>query len=956
MNNQPKVASKAANAASQHGTQTEKQDTSPFQNIRSAFLGFSSTISKAISEGYDQLRKGATEPEPKSVIKSTIPSHIGESNITSSLPTAVIASNLSTQATQAASNIAQSIASVYSKAASQYIKTKASIYKKKVVNLMHDGAFVNPTVPPANPNEKIYDCCAFVIHCKAHNKVAVSKSQTGVIWLPFNATQNKCSWNEAAIDGVPYILAAASFAKQDYIRSNPPISYMQILEIFRLQLPQTQKFITRVTFYIALKPDESEKFVCCQNTATIVWYDINYIGNGVMENIWGPEVVEFCRMSTVVQAESSLPQKLVEYGLNKVFHYVSRESAETLEESLVKSMKITENDVERVYLDFLDHCYPSIYMTVDSFKQYIIRHGFEMQDSRLKRLFNAFNYRNNGFLSFQELLLGFVCIERDTPHNEVRIKFIFRFYDTKKKSLLSEDDIKRIIKDITVDKKGKPIPIPEPELQEQAKNAMALMHARVVQNKYCVSYTGFFSAIAQHKFRGTSILCRSKKYIFATISKRMTDKTIQSNKEIVKGQFTDVVTKKFGGKCRFSSSFVSLCFCSVTCQNCIKTIYRLSSNIGLINQNGMYENYQPVELHGESAHSLGMITDLKTLELESTPAILMRLVRTFNQNKSNGIMTNGTEREHLFQILRLLEKDLEPILKAEPRCKSIRSPCFVIGDIHGNLEDLISLEQTTWKKFPITGGVHYLFLGDYVDRGKWGLECAIYLMAMKLMNPLSVTLLRGNHEVREIQIKYTYKRECILKYDERIGNKVFELTNDLFDKMPICAIVDNTVFCCHGGIPHEVTKIEDINKSTPNDLSSPEDCSLAWEILWSDPVAPEVYKDILEQQSLNELRSRGIKDGFAKNRRRGTAFFFTDIALNNFFKENNLTYIIRAHEVPRIGFMFLFDLRCTTVFSCSHYSGFDNEAAVILIGDGRLRPIRIDTSANGSAFDPSDCK
>jgi len=77
----------------------------------------------------------------------------------------------------------------------------------------------------------------------------------------------------------------------------------------------------------------------------------------------------------------------------------------------------------------------------------------------------------------------------------------------------------------------------------------------------------------------------------------------------------------------------------------------------------------------------------------------------------------------------------------------VPSPAFVIGDIHGNLEDLMSLERTIWRRFPEVNGMHYLFLGDYVDRGCWSVECALYLLSMKLLRPACVHLLRGNHEV-----------------------------------------------------------------------------------------------------------------------------------------------------------------------------------------------------------------
>ena len=373
---------------------------------------------------------------------------------------------------------------------------------------------------------------------------------------------------------------------------------------------------------------------------------------------------------------------------------------------------------------------------------------------------------------------------------------------------------------------------------------------------------------------------------------------------------------------------------------------------------GFFESTLTLNLQEENSGSKKKLNlETKLLRMEHTAFVVMRKVREYNLIKFQkfdhpGLMSIPGEREHLFAMMKSLSEELEPILKSEPRCKAVYSPCFVIGDIHGNLEDLMTLEKSIWKRFPCTG-VNYLFLGDYVDRGRWSVECALYLLSMKVLMPNSVTLLRGNHEVRDIQIKYTYKRECMMKYDEVYGQRIWDLTNKIFDRFPLCAIIDDTIFCAHGGIPQTVTKIDEINSKIPVEIYSPEhDSTIAWEIMWSDPITSEQYRDLLEMQNLVTLRERGVKDGYAINTKRGTAYFFSELAANNFFETNDLTHIIRAHEVPKWGFMFHFDFRCTTVFSCSHYCGNDNDCACILVDGEKLRVIRLDTTMNTSATDP----
>ena len=90
------------------------------------------------------------------------------------------------------------------------------------------------------------------------------------------------------------------------------------------------------------------------------------------------------------------------------------------------------------------------------------------------------------------------------------------------------------------------------------------------------------------------------------------------------------------------------------------------------------------------------------------------------------------------------------ILELEPRCIFIQSPVYVIGDIHGNLEDLHFFADNLWKLgIELTAG-QFLFLGDYVDRGLNSLECIAYLFSMKILHPRKIHLLRGNHETRDV--------------------------------------------------------------------------------------------------------------------------------------------------------------------------------------------------------------
>ena len=299
------------------------------------------------------------------------------------------------------------------------------------------------------------------------------------------------------------------------------------------------------------------------------------------------------------------------------------------------------------------------------------------------------------------------------------------------------------------------------------------------------------------------------------------------------------------------------------------------------------------------------------------------------------------------------------VLEKEPRVVYLQSPCYIFGDIHGNLEDLHFFSDNIWRLgMSLTAG-NFLFLGDYVDRGMSCMEVVAYLLSMKLQNPHKVFLLRGNHETRDVNGweehygERSFIWQCRNRFGDNIGYRLWEACNQVFDRMPLAAVVDQDIFCVHGGIPRPIsmgnpafakwgatsttTRIQDIlNVPKVAGINPPyvhEDevyQQVASDCIWSDPASGE-----------QEMTSVDPQTGYGESLRGGGAICFGSKAVTDFLKEQNFSYIMRAHEAHAEGVAVSKGARVFTVFSTSkdHNQGSQALAGCILVDDEKLQVI-----------------
>ncbi|KAG9445325.1 hypothetical protein H6P81_016665 [Aristolochia fimbriata] len=246
------------------------------------------------------------------------------------------------------------------------------------------------------------------------------------------------------------------------------------------------------------------------------------------------------------------------------------------------------------------------------------------------------------------------------------------------------------------------------------------------------------------------------------------------------------------------------------------------------------------------------------------------------------------------------------ILVEESNVQRVDAPVTICGDIHGQFYDMKEL-------FKVGGDcpkTNYLFLGDFVDRGFYSVETFLLLLALKVRYPDRITLIRGNHESRQITQVYGFYDECLRKYG---SVNVWRYCTDIFDYLSLSALIENRVFSVHGGLSPAITTLDQI-RTIDRKQEVPHD-GVMCDLLWSDP------EDIVDGWGLSP---------------RGAGFLFGGNVVTSFNHSNNIDYICRAHQLVMEGYKWMFNNQIVTVWSAPNYCYRCGNVAAILELDENL--------------------
>lgn len=310
---------------------------------------------------------------------------------------------------------------------------------------------------------------------------------------------------------------------------------------------------------------------------------------------------------------------------------------------------------------------------------------------------------------------------------------------------------------------------------------------------------------------------------------------------------------------------------------------------------------------------------MMTMEGMMDKGVLDDVIRRLLEGRGGGKQVKLSEGE-----IRQLCVNARQVFLSQPNLLQLHAPIRICGDIHGQYQDLLRLFE--YGGYP--PAANYLFLGDYVDRGKQSLETICLLLAYKIRYPDKIFLLRGNHEDAKINRIYGFYDECKRRFNVRLW-KIF---TDCFNCLPVAALIDNKILCMHGGLSPELQHL-DLIKEIPRPTEIP-DSGLLCDLLWSDPDSTiEGWAD----------SDRGVSCTFGPDR------------VVEFLEKNDLDLICRGHQVVEDGYEFFAKRRLVTIFSAPNYGGeFDNVGAFLSVDEGLvcsfeiLKPADYKASASGS--------
>ncbi|NXL88342.1 PP2BC phosphatase, partial [Alectura lathami] len=299
--------------------------------------------------------------------------------------------------------------------------------------------------------------------------------------------------------------------------------------------------------------------------------------------------------------------------------------------------------------------------------------------------------------------------------------------------------------------------------------------------------------------------------------------------------------------------------------------------------------------------------------------------------KSHLVKEGRLEEDAALKII----NDGAAILRHEKTMIEVEAPITVCGDIHGQFFDLMKLFEVGGSP----NNTRYLFLGDYVDRGYFSIECVLYLWSLKINHPKTLFLLRGNHECRHLTEYFTFKQEC--EEVDPLGEG--KTTADLEGLQPIPKTRGAEPAGCCAAAPQRCPDV--VRDFQLDRFKEPPAFGPMCDLLWSDP-----SEDYGNEKTVEHFAHNTVRGCSYFYRQAGARRALTELesypAVCDFLQNNSLLSVIRAHEAQDAGYRMYRKSQTTgfpsliTIFSAPNYLDVYNNKAAVLKYENNVMNIR----------------
>jgi len=511
--------------------------------------------------------------------------------------------------------------------------------------------------------------------------------------------------------------------------------------------------------------------------------------------------------------------------------------------------------------------------------------------------FELFDRNQDGFINEMDFLGGILAISPSTPHvletpsGQLRMQFIFLYYDTNRNGRLEVDELAKMIEHISM-LRGRS----HPDAKVDANALISLFSGPF-------GFAAFYDAAQKCVLNGTSPLLRT--------IQDLSEVVIEASQKVpVRPQ---VSKPSVGGPMPSSQTAPQR-------NDEPRDFNQAKASVEVAPSNPSISS-TPYPLPGVTCTHVSQSNGASTLALR----IVRRLMELSNSPRTDWryALQLATYSEMLLLCDTVVER-----FRDEDSLVQVPLPCRVYGDIHGQLLDLLEFFNAfSWpdKRRGDIFSMNYVFLGDFVDRGNYSCDVIALLFSLKILYPTKVFLVRGNHEDRLMNLNYGFHADCIRKFGQD-GEDFWERANDAFEFLPIAALVDDTILCIHGGIGDSIHLLDDLR-------GIPKPIQIVGEINANTTARDRMILDALWSDPTDNDSVLGVH---SSPRGKNTCRYGPD-RVQEFNHRNGLKLIIRAHECVQHGYEYFAHGQLLTVFSATNYCNqYNNDGAmIVLVKDDR---------------------